>query len=333
MRSVRKAMPGDRSTRTGYAGAVSVVRRPRWSVRTRHHFASGLLFISPWIAGFLLFTLYPMLYSLFISFTEFHIRTSSEWIGWANYVNLLSDRRFWTSLYNTTYMVVIAVPLNLFCSFACAVLLNLKLRGQSIYRVIYFLPSIVPVVASTMLWIWIFNTNNGLLNAALGLLGIKGPSWMTDPSWAKPALIIMGLWGMGGNIVIYLSGLQDVPTSLLEASEIDGASWLQRLWHITVPIVSPITVFNMIMGVIGMFQYFTQAYIFAAAQAGTTQNVLGAPLDSTLFYSVYLYDRAFGTLKFGYASAMAWILFFIILICTLLLFRFSERWTYYGEAG
>lgn len=324
MRAAQDVTPGNHSARAA--------RRRGWSVRTRRNFVSGILFISPWIVGFILFTLYPMLYSLYISFTEHHIRTPSEWVGWANYLNLLSDRRFWTSLYNTTYMVAIAVPVNLFCSFVCAVLLNLKLRGQSIYRVIYFLPSIVPVVASTMLWIWIFNTNNGLLNAALGLLGIQGPSWMTDPNWAKPALIIMGLWGMGGNIVIYLSGLQDVPISLLEVAQIDGASWLQRLWHVTVPMVSPITVFSMIMGVIGMFQYFTQAYIFAAAQAGTAQN-LGAPLDSTLFYSVYLYDRAFGTLKFGYASAMAWILFFIILICTVLLLRFSERWTYYGEAG
>jgi len=227
--------------------------------------------------------------------------------------------------------VVIAVPLELLCAFVFAVLLNLKLRGQSVYRLIYYLPSIVPLVASSMLWMWILNTNNGILNVLLGYFGIKGPSWLTDPTWAKPALIIMGLWGIGNTIVIYLSGIQDVPTSLLEAAELDGASWIQRLWYVTIPMVSSITLFNLIMGVIGMFQYFTQAYIFAAAQSGRANNVLGSPLDSTLFYSVYLYDR-FSNLKMGYAAAMAWILFAIILVCTLLLLRFSERWTYY-EGG
>jgi len=305
-------------------------KRQRWSPRTRQNFVKGILFISPWILGFLLFTLYPMASSLYISFTEHHIKTASEWIGLANYANLLYDRRFWTSLYNTVYMVVIAVPLGLLSSLVFAILLNLKLRGQSVYRLIYYLPSIVPLVASSMLWMWIFNTNNGILNIFLGYFGIKGPSWLTDPTWAKPALIIMGLWGMGNTIVIYLSGIQDVPTSLLEAAELDGASWLQRLWHVTIPMVSSITLFNLIMGVIGMFQYFTQAYIFASAQTGRADS-LGSPLDSTLFYSVYLYNR-FANLKLGYAAAMAWILFAIILVCTLLLLRFSERWTYY-EGG
>lgn len=306
--------------------------RQRWSARARRNFITGVLFISPWILGFLIFTLYPMVSSLYTSFTEHHIRTPSKWIGLANYTNLFQDRRFWTALRNTSYMVVVAVPLMLLCSFVCAVLLNMKLRGQSIYRLIYYLPSIVPIVASSMLWMWLFNTNNGLLNVILGYVGIKGPSWLTDPSWAKPALIVMGLWGMGNTIVIYLSGLQDVPISLLEAAELDGASWLQRLRFVTVPMVSPITLFNLILGVIGMFQYFTQAYIFSSVQAGTSEG-LGTPLDSTLFYSVYLYDRAFGKLKFGYASAMAWILFIVILICTLLLLRVSERWTYYEAEG
>ena len=317
MKSERKAGSRRRSTRTR-----------RWSARTRRNLALGILFISPWILGFLFFTLYPMASSLYISFTEHHVRRPSEWIGLTNYANLFQDRRFWTSLYNPSYMVVVAVPLMLLCSFSCAVLLNLKLRGQSVYRVIYFLPSIVPVVASSMLWIWIFNTNNGILNVALGYLGITGPSWLTDPAWAKSALIVMGLWGMGNTIVIYLSGLQDVPVSLLEAAQLDGASWLQRLWHVTIPLVSPITLFNLILGVIGMFQYFTQAYICASSQPGTA-NSLGSPLDSTLFYSVYLYDR-FSNLKMGYAAAMAWILFIVILVCTLLLMRTSERWTHYG---
>ncbi|HHE72576.1 MAG TPA: sugar ABC transporter permease [Chloroflexi bacterium] len=306
--------------------------RKRWSARKRRSLVTGLLFISPWILGFLLFNVYPMVKSLVMSFTEWHLRMPSVWIGLTNYTDLLQDRRFWTSLANTTYMVLFAVPLNLFCAFLFAVLLNLKIRGQSFYRVIYYLPSIVPVVASSMLWMWIFNTNNGILNAFLGYLGIKGPSWLTDPAWAKPALMIMGLWGIGNTVIIYLSGIQDVPVSLLEAAEIDGANWFQRLWYITIPMVSPITLFNLIIGVIDMFQYFTQAYIFASVQAGSNAQRLGAPLDSTLFYSVYLYDR-FQTLRLGYAAAMAWILFIIILICTLLLMRSSQRWTYYEAEG
>lgn len=299
-----------------------------WSKRTRRKFIAGILFISPWLIGFFVFTLYPMAYSLYTSFTEHHIRAPSEWIGLANYANMLHDDRLLRALQNTLYMVVIAVPVFLISSFFCAVLLNLKLRGQSIYRVIYFIPSIVPIVAASILWLWIFNTNNGILNTLLGYVGIKGPSWLSDPTWAKPALIILGLWTMGSTIVIYLSGLQDVPISLLEAAQLDGASWLQRLRHVTIPMVSPITLFNLILGVIGMFQYFTQAYIFA--QSG--DRAMGAPLDSTLFYSVYLYERAFIRLKFGYASAMAWMLFFIIMICTVLLLKSSERWTHY-EAG
>jgi len=307
-------------------------RRRRWSPQVRRSFIKGILFISPWILGFLFFNLYPMTKSFVMSFAEWHLRLPSEWIGLANYANLLHDRRFWTSLYNTVYMVLFAVPLTVFSAFVFAVLLNLKLRGRSVYRVIYYLPSIVPVVASSMLWMWIFNTNNGILNVFLGYLGIKGPSWLTDPAWSKPALILMGLWGIGNTVIIYLSGIQDVPVSLLEAAEIDGATWLQRLWHITVPMVSSITLFNLIIGVIDMFQYFTQAYIFAAVQAGTTAQQLGSPLDSTLFYSVYLYNR-FQTLKLGYAAAMAWILFVIILICSLLLLRASKRWTYYESEG
>jgi multiple sugar transport system permease protein len=245
-------------------------------------------------------------------------------VGFQNYANLLTDDLFWKSLANTMYMVAIGVPVTLLASFLCAVLLNLKVRGQSFYRVIYFLPSIVPTVASTILWLWILNPNTGILNTLLGYLGISGPNWMSNPDWSKPGLIMLGMWGMGGTIVIYLSGLQDVPTSMLEAAELDGAGWLQRLWNITIPMVSPITLFNLITGVIGEFQYFAQAYVFRGSHG------LGYPLNSTLFYSVYLYQNGFLWLKMGYASAMAWILFIIILICTILLLKVSDRFTYYA---
>ena len=283
-----------------------------------------MLFLLPWTIGFLVFTLYPMVASFFYSFTIYHPRQPNEWIGLQNYANLLVDDNFWKSLSNTLYMVAIGVPLTLLTSFFCAVLLNLKVRGQSIYRVIYFLPSIVPTVASTILWLWILNPQTGILNTVLGYIGIQGPNWMSNPTWSKPGLILLGMWGMGGTIVIYLSGLQDVPVSLLEAAELDGASWWQRLWHVTIPMISPITLFNLITGVIAMFQYFAQAYVFRGTQS------LGYPLNSTLFYSVYLYQNGFLWLKMGYASAMAWVLFIVILICTLLLLKVSERFTYYA---
>jgi len=300
-------------------------RSPKWSRRDRLNFKTGMLFLLPWTIGFLVFTLYPMVASFFYSFTIYHPRLPNEWIGLQNYANLLTDDNFWKALSNTLYMVAIGVPLTLLTSFFCAVLLNLKVRGQSIYRVIYFLPSIVPTVAGTILWLWILNPQTGIMNSLLGQIGIQGPNWMSNPDWSKPGLILLGLWGMGGTIVIYLSGLQDVPTSLLEAAELDGANWWQRLWHVTIPMVSPITLFNLITGVIAMFQYFTQAYVFRGFQA------LGYPLNSTLFYSVYLYQNGFLWLKMGYASAMAWVLFIVILICTLLLLKVSERFTYYAE--
>ncbi len=299
-------------------------RLPKWNRRDRANFKTGMLFLLPWTIGFLVFTLYPMVASFLYSFTIYHPRQPNEWIGLQNYAGMLADKNYWTSLSNTLYMVGIGVPLTLLASFFCAVLLNLKVRGQSFYRLIYFLPSIVPTVASTILWLWILNPQTGILNTLLGYAGIQGPNWMSNPSWSKPGLILLGMWGMGGTIVIYLSSLQDVPISLLEAAELDGASWWQRLRHITIPMVSPITLFNLITGVIAMFQYFAQAYVFRGTHG------LGYPLNSTLFYSVYLYQNAFLWLKMGYASAMAWILFIIILICTLLLLKVSERFTYYA---
>ncbi len=299
-------------------------RLPKWGKRERANFKIGMLFLLPWTIGFLVFTLYPMAASFVYSFSIYHSRAPLEWNGLNNYIDLIHDDLFWKSLYNTLYMVAIGVPLTLLVSFFCAVLLNLKVRGQSIYRVIYFLPSIVPTVASTILWLWILNPQTGILNTLLGYVGIEGPNWMSNAAWSKPGLILLGMWGMGGTIVIYLSGLQDVPVSLLEAAELDGANWWQRLWHVTVPMVSPITLFNLITGVIAMFQYFAQAYVFRGA------HDLGYPLNSTLFYSVYLYQNGFLWLKMGYASAMAWVLFVIILVCTILLLKVSERFTYYA---
>jgi len=310
------------------ASEMNKPAKPKWSKRTRQNFWLGSLFIMPWFIGFALFTFYPMAASFVYSFSEYHSRKPLVWVGLENYATMFSDKLFWISLWNTVYMVLLAIPITLFASFLCAVLLNLKVRGQSIYRVIYFLPSIVPTVASTLLWLWILSPQQGVMNTLLARIGIPGPNWLNDPNWSKPSLILLAMWSMGNTIVIYLSGLQDVSVSLLEAAELDGASWVQRLRYITIPMVSPITLFNLITGMIYMFQYFAQAYIFRGS--GGSGVPLGAPLNSTLFYSVYLYQVGFQYLKIGYASAMAWVLFIVILICTILMLKVSERFTYYA---
>ena len=304
--------------------------RKRMTRMEKHNLLVGLAFISPWIIGFLVFTLYPMIASLQYSFTDFTGILASKRHFFANYQMMLTDDRFWKAVVNTLYMVLISVPLNLIFSFLCAILLNFKVRGQSFYRVIFFLPSIVPAIASTMLWIWILRPDNGLLAAVLNLAGIDGPNWFLDPLWAKPALIMLGIWGIGGTIIIYLSGLQDVSQTLLESAELDGANWWQRLRNITIPMVSPITLFNLITGVIVMFQYFSQAYVFAKfASIGKADIIVGRPMDSTLFYSVFLYDK-FTNFRYGYASAMAWVLFLVILLCTIALLKASNHFTYYA---
>jgi len=300
----------------------------KWSKRTRRNFLTGIGFSSLWIIGFLAFTLYPMAASLYYSFTEYHFKTAKLWIGLANYLKLFKDPLFYTALGNTCYLVVVGISLTIVISLTCAILLNFKVSGQSFYRVIYFLPSIVPTVAATLLFIWVLNPNQGYLNTLLGKFGIYGPDWFKDPNWSKPGLILLSLWGMGQTIMIYLSGLQDVPTSLLEAAEIDGANWFQRLRYVTIPLIAPLTMFILIMGIIGMFQYFAQAYVFA--NAGAVSGALGSPLHSTLFYSLYLYQVGFMQLDLGYASAMAWVLFVIIMVCTLVLLRYSSRRVYYA---
>src|SRR6266542_756587 len=196
-------------------------RVPKWSKRTRQTFWLGMLFIMPWFIGFVLFTFYPMAASFVYSFSEYHAKKPLIWIGFENYTTMFSDKLFWKALSNTLYMVMLGVPITLATSFLCAVLLNLKVTGQSIYRVLYFLPSIVPTLASTLLWLWILNPQSGIVNTLLGRIGIQGPNWLNDPNWSKPSLILLGMWGMGGTIVIYLSGLQDVSATLLEAAELD----------------------------------------------------------------------------------------------------------------
>ena len=290
----------------------------------------GLLFASPWLVGFLAFTVYPSLASLYYSFTTFNTLQPPTWVGLNNFATLFTnDPLFWTAVWNTIYFTVIGVPAGIILSLALALLLNQHRRGVALYRALIYLPAIVPPVVTAIIWVWILNPENGLLNQVLSLVHLPQPGWLTDPTWSKPALLIMATWTLGQTMVILLAGLQDVPVQLHEAAMIDGAGCVRRFWHITLPMLSPVLFYNVVVGVIFSLQYFTQAFV--AVGGG---NNLGAPLNSTLFYSIYLYANAFGYFKMGYASAMAWLLFALTVIATALLFRFSRRLVYYeGTEG
>ncbi len=281
------------------------------------------LFVAPWLIGFLIFTIGPVITSFILSLADYSIVTPPRFIGLDNYRDLfLDDRLFGRSLYNTGYYVVIFVPLQIALSLILALLLNQKVRGLTIYRTLFYIPSIVPVVANSILWIWILQPQWGLLNFGLSLIGIKGPLWLNSVAWAKPSLIMMSLWGSGGAMIIFLAGLQGVPQHLYEAAEIDGANRWHKFWSITIPLLTPTIFFVLVLGIIGSFQVFTQAYIMTG----------GGPADATLFYMFYLYRRAFVFHNMGYASAMAWILFLIILLLTIIQFVTASRWVYYeGE--
>lgn len=292
----------------------------RRSSRSRREALWGYIFVGPWILGFLIFTLGPVIASLGLSFARYELITPPNWIGIKNYVELITqDRLFLLSLYNTVYYTVFSVPLGIILAFLLALLLNVKLPGMNFFRTVFYLPAVTSGVAVSLLWIWLFNPQFGLINYLLRSIGLPGPGWLVDPTWSKPAFILMSLWGVGGTAVIFLAGLQGVPQSLYEAAVIDGASEWQKFWNVTVPLMTPVIFFNLVMGIIGSFQVFTSAYVMTG----------GAPQNSTLFYVLYLFRQGFRLLRMGYAAAMAWILFIIMVVLTLLQFRFSERWVYY----
>lgn len=279
----------------------------------------GYLFALPWFIGFFVFTLYPVMAAIYYSFCSYDIVSPPQWINIANYKTLINeDPLFWKSLFNTVFYTFFSVPLGILIALILAVLLNYKLRGMSWFRTIFYLPTIVPVVASCILWLWILNPQFGLLNVFLAKLGIAGPGWLADENWSKPSLILMSTWAVGGSMIIFLAGLQGIPRRLYEAAELDGANWWRKLISVTVPMLSPAIFFNMIMGIIGSFQVFTQVFIMTD----------GGPVDSTLFYVLYLYRNAFVYFKMGYASAMALILFIIILFFTLVIVLTSSKWVY-----
>lgn len=285
---------------------------------------TGWLFASPWALGMVLFVAGPVVASLVISFLEWNLLETPRWVGWANYRRLVTDDPlFYKSLNVTLLYTAAAVPLGMALSLALALALARPRRGQGLFRTIFFLPTVLSGVAAAMLWNWIFNADFGLVNVFLRHMGITGPEWLASERWALPALIIMSLWGMGGTMVIYIAGLQGIPRHLYESAAIDGAGPLRQFWHVTLPMLSPVLFFTLIMGIIGSFQVFTQAYVMTG----------GGPNYATFFYALYLFQQAIDFLNMGYASAMAWILFAIIMALTGLQFYFSKHWVYYEETG
>jgi len=279
----------------------------------------GVLFISPWLIGFIWFNLYPIVASIYYSFTSFHVIETPQWVGLNNFVTLAQDDLFWTSLFNTAYYIVGSVPLDLLAALFFAVLLNLRVPLRDLLRTCYYIPTVVPTVASAILWIMLFNTHGGIINETLGVFRIPEIPWLSSPNWAMPALILLSVWGIGSPVIIFLAGLQDVSTTLYEAAHLDGAGPLQTFWHVTVPMVSPVILFNGVLGIIGAAQVFVVPYIMTA----------GGPLNATLVYGIELFQNAFVYYKMGYASAMAWILFLVVFGLTVVSLQVSRRYVHY----
>jgi multiple sugar transport system permease protein len=306
--------------------------------------ATVLLFIAPWLVGFLALVVYPFFASLAWSFDRYDMLSPPEYVGGANYQRLAEElaggQRFGQAIWNTAYYALVSVPLSIALGVGLAVMLSWNVRGRAVYRTLFFLPSVVPAVASSILWMWLLNPQAGLVNYFLSLAGLPTPGWFNStaeaawlPLWfsghggfgSKDALVLMSLWGVGNFMIIYLAALGDVPPQLYEAAELDGAGSLRRFWHITLPMLSPVIFFNLVMGLIHAVQAFTQVYIVSEGQ--------GAPAGSTLMLSLYIFLSAFKYLEMGYASAIAWTLFVLVTLVTLALFRSSRYWVYYQGAG
>ncbi len=277
------------------------------------------ILISPWLIGFFGFLAYPMLRSLYLSFTNYNLQGNPVWIGWRNYERIFADPDFWQSLKVTFLYALGSVPGSTIIALMIALVLAQKLRGVNIWRTIFFLPSVLSTIAVAILWLYVFRPEGGLLNIFLGWFGIQGPNWLNSETWALPALILMSWWSVGGQMVIYLAGLKGIPESLYEAAEIDGANSIQKFRFVTIPMLSPTIFFNVVLAIIGALQVFDTGYVLTR----------GGPNDATLFYMINLYERAFQLVQLGYASALAWILFLIIMVITLLVIRSSVLWVHY----
>lgn len=290
----------------------------------------GWLFVSPWVIGFLLLTAGPMVYSLYLSFTASSLLSPPQWVGLENYRRIYSDPIFYRSLGNTAYYALLGVPLGMILSLGLALLLDAPVRGLGVFRTLFFLPSVTNTVALSILWLWLLNPEFGLLNTALAAVGLEGPLWLQSEAWAKPALVLMSLWTVGGQMIICLAALQGVPLELKEAAAIDGAGPVRRFFAVTLPMISPALLFNLIMGLVGALQVFTQAFVMTG---GVQPGSEGGPNQSTLFIVLYIYKKAFQEYDMGYASALAWALFVIITACTWLAWRVSKSRVHYEGGG
>ena len=296
----------------------------------RREALDGYVFILPWFLGLLIFILGPFVAGFYFSLTEYDGLTAPQWIGLQNYQNVLfDDEKFWLAVYNTIWYVGAAVLPGVVLGLLLALLLNQKVRGITIFRTLFYMPSIVPAVASVALFLYILHDRFGLLNEALfRLFNIVGPNWLTSPTWSKPSLVLWSLWGIGSGMIIYLAGLQGVPEVLHEAAALDGAGALRRFWSVTLPMISPTIFFVLIMGIIGSFQIFTPVFLLGGANYA---QAAAGPMNSLLFWVVYIYNQGFFYFQMGYASALAWLLFMILVALTLIQFWLARRWVYYED--
>ena len=302
---------------------MTVRERTWWqSPLARKEALEGLLGLLPWFLGFIAFTAGPLLFSTYISFTDFPILKGPRWVGLENYQSMVMDDLFWKSLRVTAVYTLMAVPIGVIIGYAMALLLNQKIFGLAFWRTAYYVPAVVPAVAASYLWAWMFNPDFGVINGLLARIGVAGPKWFGSEQWVLPAFIIMNLWGAGGGLVLYLAAMQGVPTTLYDAAKVDGANAWQRLWHITLPMTSPVILFTFLTGLIGSVQVFTAGFLITD----------GGPNNASLFYVLYLYRVGWKYFKMGYASALGWVLFVIILALTIITLRVSGRLVYY-ESG
>lgn len=304
---------------THAALAATAPRKRGMNALARREAIDGYLFISPWIIGFILFTLGPMLASFSLVFTDWDLLSDPKWGGMTNIQRLTTDRLVGLSLYNTAYYTVFSVPIRLGLALAVAILLNASVKGLAFWRTAFYLPAVVPAVANVILWLWMFNPTMGLFNIILTTFGFAPSRWIWDPALSKASLVLMSTWTIGNVVVIFLAGLQSVPRSLYEAAQIDGGGGWTQFRHVTLPLISPVVLFNLVMGIIYSFQVFTPAFLM-------TQ---GGPANTTLFTVLYLYQVAFEQFRVGYASAIAWVLFAVILLFTLVQWKVADRWVYY----
>jgi multiple sugar transport system permease protein len=331
---------------TAVAGAVETPATPTPERRRARRKAAWrrrrfvLLLMSPWLVGFTIFFGYPLIYSVYLSFTHYDLLSAPRWVGLANYRFLFgADQQVWPAVYNTLWMIVIAVPLQVLFAFSIAVMITRARLGIGFFRTVFYLPTMAPAVAATLGFVFLFNPATGPVNTILEALGIQGPLWFQSPSLSKPSLTLLGIWGVGNTMIIFLAALLDVPKHLYESAELDGAGWWQRMRWVTLPTISPVILFAAVIGVIEGLQYFTEGYVAstvaaggAGGGAGDATNNLGYPQDSTLFYPLLLYQQGFRYFNMGYASAMAVMLLVVSLAVTVVILRRSDRFVHYAGA-